>query len=153
METSQPTGCSPLLWIVGLLSGGVMFLLFGIAPLAPLFVEDSPNVITDPSVVGEPFRSLHVINTAEVRVLESNPPQVEVIVTGYLSDGCQLPTVIEQSMTDTRITLQLFRELLPSMACPAVIVDFTEVVRLDGPFVPGTTYTLDVNGQTVAFSL
>ncbi|MGK7925785.1 MAG: hypothetical protein AB4290_11155 [Spirulina sp.] len=88
------------------------------------------------------------VETVEVNVMESQPLQLSLTVTGNFQDGCQAPLKMEQHQDGDRIKITLYRELPADVLCPAVLVPFQETVLLEGRLA-SETYTLDVNGVIV----
>lgn len=94
---------------------------------------------------GELMRLPTVIETVDVLVMESFPPQLSLQVTGYQSDGCDFPAQVEirrEAETST-VYVQIFREMPLAVMCPANIIPYEASINL-GAFDPGT-YTIIVN--------
>ncbi|GEM_PF-1285478 len=117
-------------------------------------IEDStttPGVMPDPN--NPTFESLTVINSVEARVLESFPVQVHLNVTGYQPDGCDYPVNVRQAQNGSTISVTIYRDLPLAAACPMMIVDYQATIPLEGEFVQGTSYTIDVNGTVVTVTI
>lgn len=93
-----------------------------------------------------------VIEDIQVEILESFPMQLNVRVTGYAQDGCEVSILVEQSVTDNRVNIRIFREMDPAMTCMSVIVPYEEAILVDGGFTGGTV-TITVNDQTIEVDL
>jgi hypothetical protein len=93
------------------------------------------------------MRSHHVIDSVEVLILESFPPQLQLLVSGYIPDGCQAKTHVDIEQVDNTFTVKIYRELPLGVMCPMVIVEYSDSISL-GPVQPGS-YTIDVNGVIV----
>lgn len=106
----------------------------------------------EPRPSGNTFRSLHGINSVEIRVLESAPPQYGVHVTGYQPDGCTFPIQISQTRSGSTISIQIFREMPIDVMCPMMIMEYSADIRLEGDFAAGA-YTVEVNGTTATFEV
>ncbi|MEA5467757.1 hypothetical protein [Spirulina sp. 06S082] len=89
-----------------------------------------------------------IVKTVEVDVLESEPLQLSLKVTGNFQDGCKTALKKEQKQDGTQINVALYRELPTDTICPTVITPFQETILLEGDF-PSGTYTIDVNGIIV----
>ncbi len=100
----------------------------------------------DPSVSEPTFRSEVSILDVEVLVMESDPPQLALEVTGY-TDGCDYPVITEVSQDGNTFYVEIYRDVPVAASCPAVAVDYTASVAL-GLVEPGT-YTIWVNGYFV----
>jgi hypothetical protein len=89
-------------------------------------------------------RSPHVIEDVQALVLESFPPQVILMASGYIPDGCTTDTHIDTHRDGNTVYVEIYRLLPVDAVCPAVIVDYRERIPL-GSFSPGS-YTFEVNG-------
>ncbi len=94
----------------------------------------------------------HVIEAIEYRVLESNPMQVHVEVSGYQSDGCNLPVQVMQQRIGNLIKIEIFRDMSPDMMCPQMIQGYTATIPLNGTFESGS-YSVEVNDTSLTFDL
>lgn len=92
-----------------------------------------------------------VIESTEVLLLESFPPQLVLNVTGYHPDGCQFPVQIDQTQEGNTIKVHIYREVPPNVRCTMNIVGYEAGINL-GSFDPGT-YTIDVNGTLIEVQL
>jgi inhibitor of cysteine peptidase len=93
------------------------------------------------------------VETVEILLLESFPVQVNVVVTGYLADGCtQIDEVITERQGDTfDVTITTTRDA--DAVCTQAIVPFEQTIELDVLSLEAGTYTVDVNGVTETFTL
>jgi hypothetical protein len=88
------------------------------------------------------------IDDVEILILESFPPQFNLVVRGNLPTPChQLRTLINEPDAQNRIKIELFSLVNPGEMCIQVLSPFEEVVSL-GSF-PDGTYTILVNDQEV----
>ncbi len=85
-----------------------------------------------------------VVEAVQVNVLESNPPQLSLEITGYIPDGCEVPVEIRQQREGNTVQVELNRELPADQGCTAIVRDYEGTVRLDGSFSPGS-YQIEVN--------
>lgn len=85
-----------------------------------------------------------VIESVEVLVLESFPMQLQLEITGYQPDGCELPVIVEQSVEDNIVSLHIYRDVPLDTLCPMALVPFEETISIDGTFEGGTV-TIEVN--------
>lgn len=98
---------------------------------------------------GEPtMRVLAVVEHIETLVMESQPVQVQLRVSGYHQDGCEAPVEVVQRRDGNRVTVELYRVLPAAVMCPMVLQPLEETILLKGGFEPGS-YTIDVNGVIV----
>ncbi|NJK99010.1 MAG: hypothetical protein HC910_00055 [Spirulinaceae cyanobacterium SM2_1_0] len=89
------------------------------------------------------------VEAVRVNVLESQPLQLVLEIDGYIPDGCQVPVTVSQTRVGNQVSVALARELPVDTLCPAVVQPYTQQLRLDGGFAPGT-YQIEVNGLTLA---
>jgi hypothetical protein len=140
----------------------LLFLLFfGTATVVQTPVE--PVIVTIPaptevpvdggSQAAEPtIRTLAVVESVDVLLLESLPVQIQLQVSGYHPDGCQAPVEVVQQRDGNTVTVQVYRILPAAVMCPMVLQPLEETIRLDGGFEPGT-YQIDVNGVVTEVTL
>lgn len=105
------------------------------------------TLIGDESMTAVPT----VIESVDVRVLESFPPQLSVQITGYHPDSCEFPVEVETTTVDNTITVEIYRNIPPNVRCAGESVPYETSINL-GSFDPGD-YTIDVNGTIVEITL
>lgn len=117
-------------------------------------VADATTTPQEEAPVPEPTgENLAMIDTIEVRLLESDPVQVEVVVRGNLSDGCtelEEPTV---SREGNEFTVVLTTQRPADAICTQAIVPFEQIIPLDVADAEPGDYTVDVNGVSETFTL
>lgn len=118
-------------------------------PTAPPALQ--PSAVVDPPTAGLPSGPLQV-DAIRVTVLESDPPQVQVVVDGTLPDPCASVGPISQSRDGTAVTVAVETVTDPDAFCAAVLQPVQTTVPLDGDF-PAGTYTVTVNGVTETFTV
>jgi hypothetical protein len=101
---------------------------------------------------GGPTSGLAQIDSVDVRVAESFPPQVFVHIRGTLGDGCTSLGTISQERKDNAITVTVRTNHSGADACTAIATLLDETIRLDGDFGPGQ-YTVTVNGVVQTFTI
>ncbi|MBC8170645.1 MAG: hypothetical protein H7X77_03200 [Anaerolineae bacterium] len=97
------------------------------------------------------IRADTLIDSAEVLVMESFPPQLMLNVKGYQPDGCNYPVQVEQTREGNTIKVHIFREMPMDIMCTMIVVSYEAAIPL-GSFDPGE-YTIDVNGVIVTVAL
>lgn len=108
--------------------------------------NDEPTHETDE---GEMVRSPLQIESLEVILMESSPPQVDVQVVAIIPDGCTKALEPKVSRVDNTFQVEILGERPADMMCTQVVEFHEETIAL-GPVDPGE-YTVDVNGLTVTF--
>ncbi|HEY5906884.1 MAG TPA: hypothetical protein VIZ31_02515 [Vicinamibacteria bacterium] len=101
----------------------------------------SPGVVVDELL----------IESVDVRVLESSPPQAVAHVRGWLGDGCSEFHSLDQSRSGSTITLTIRKQRPRDAVCTAIAKLYEEDVRLQGQYPPGP-YLLRVNGFEKPFT-
>ncbi len=104
----------------------------------PISPDDAPGA---PGV--GMFRNPLAIESVDVMVLESDPVQVSLTVTGY-HDGCEYPVTIEQRRAGNEVFVDIYREMPVDVICPMIAVSYIASISLEGSFESGT-YTIHVN--------
>ncbi|WP_322512123.1 hypothetical protein [Chloroflexus sp.] len=92
-----------------------------------------------------PRPGIVTIERVDLLVMESNPPQVQAHITGYLGDGCTTFAGITQQREGNTITITVSATHSGAEMCPAIAPLVDQRVMLEGPFAPGQ-YTVIVNG-------
>lgn len=122
----------------------------GSTPSGPTVGATTPSDAPAAEIPGE---NLALVDTIEIRILKSDPVQVEVVARGNLPDGCT-------QLVDAEITLDgpAFHVTLPTQRpadaiCTQALVPFEQVIPLDVADAAPGEYTVDVNGVTEAFEL
>ncbi|MCI0710675.1 MAG: hypothetical protein L0154_10990 [Chloroflexi bacterium] len=106
-----------------------------------------------PTPEGETVKVPHVITDVEVLILESNPLQLQLQVTGYQTDGCEYPVQVEQRREGNEIIVEVYRNVPIAATCIQLIVDYNQNIPLEGEFTSGESYTIIVNDFTVNVTL
>lgn len=122
---------------------------------------DNPVSSDDTAVRPEPTTEIKedtvikeaALNGMQVLILESFPVQINVQVSGILSDGCTSfgPVQVEQVKDTFYVTVQTTRPA--DRMCTQVVSFFEETISLDVLGLPAGKYTVDVNGLTDTFEL
>ena len=106
-----------------------------------------------PTPDGPTVKVPHVITNVEVVTLESNPPQLQLQVTGNQTDGCEYPVEVEQRRVGNEIFVDIYRNVPIAATCIQMIVDYSETISLEGEFASGESYTIVVNDYTINVTL
>jgi hypothetical protein len=106
-----------------------------------------PAAITPTPVVVQaaPYQSLTLISKVDALILESAPPQLQLVIKGDHPDGCQLPVKVEQRRDGKQVFVKIYREIPGDILCTMALQPYEDTIKLDGPFAAGD-YTIDVNG-------
>jgi hypothetical protein len=112
----------------------------------------TPQAASTPGTGDDSMHVLHTIESVDALLMKSKPVQIMLKVKGYQPDGCEMPVQIEQSREGNTVKVEIFRELAPDTACPMVIKQYDETIKLDGNFEPGS-YSIDVNGTVITVQI
>ncbi|MEM7336960.1 MAG: hypothetical protein AAF490_33115 [Chloroflexota bacterium] len=93
------------------------------------------------------------VDSAEVIILESFPVQVQVALSGTLSDGCISLESVTPRFDGESFVLELNADRPSDMMCTAVLTPFEEVVSLEVDGLKAGTYTVQVQDQNTSFTL
>jgi inhibitor of cysteine peptidase len=94
-----------------------------------------------------------VVESVDVRILESFPVQVQVLAKGYLQDSCTKLDTTTQSLDSHTFIVTMTTSRPADLACTQVITPFEEPIPLDVAGLKAGTYTVIVNGVTGTFTL
>src|SRR5688500_8805510 len=99
------------------------------------------------------IEGMAVVNTVDIRILESFPVQVDLTVQCDLPDGCTKIGRIDQERNENIFYISV-HTLRPAEAiCTQAIVPFSKDITLDVAGLKKGTYQVDVNGWIGQFSL
>jgi hypothetical protein len=101
---------------------------------------------TEPEIVVSPI----TIESVDVRVLESSPPQATAHVEGVIGDGCTELQGTTQSRAGNVVTITIEAARPRDAICTQIARLYREDIRLEGQFPPGH-YVLRVNGVEKPF--
>jgi inhibitor of cysteine peptidase len=109
-----------------------------------------PNEPTPGFIIGQA-----PVSHIEIRLMESFPVKVSVMVSGDLPDGCtQIDQINQRRDLDTNtFWVEITTRREAGVACTEALVPLGETISLDVYGLPAGTYTIDVNGVTDTFTL
>lgn len=92
------------------------------------------------------------IDSVEVQIRESQPPQIAIAVSGTLADKCTFFHEATQVRSGNiiEVTVTTMRE--KDMMCAQMIEFYNETITLEGDFPPGD-YIVRVNGVAQTFKI
>ncbi|MBC8098553.1 MAG: hypothetical protein H7Y11_03865 [Armatimonadetes bacterium] len=88
-----------------------------------------------------------MIESVELVVMESAPPQINLVVKGYHPDGCKADTVVEPTITEGSISVRVYRLLPRNAICPMMLMPYEATIELGA--VQSGAYTVTVNAFTL----
>lgn len=116
-------------------------------------VRLSPTPSGDFKVLGAVERALATVTELTVTVIEIEPVQVEVGVTGYMANPCIDLTTAVTRKGDTFYVVVGETPLQTLVACAQVTQPFMLEIPLDVTGLPGGDYVVWVNGDDIEFDL
>lgn len=97
------------------------------------------------------------INEIEIEIIQSDPVQVHVLVSGDLPSPCYLVESINKRYADELFEISVNVGLTPDakegMVCPQVLQPFDIVVPLEVYGLPAGSYKVYLNGKSASFIL
>ena len=92
------------------------------------------------------------IESVDLLIMESFPPQYSLVVVSGLPNACFsfAGYRLERSGDTVRIEILNWKPADPGVICAQVYGTTETRILLGSTFDPDTTYTVDVNGETVA---
>ncbi|HEY1011648.1 MAG TPA: hypothetical protein VGE07_03025 [Herpetosiphonaceae bacterium] len=114
--------------------------------IEPPLVDPNPNANANIEVTEIPVDSIEVV------VRESSPPQVAAQVKGTLGDGCAELKDIVQKRDGNTITITITSARPKDAMCTAIAKLFDQAINLDGEFAAGE-YVVIVNGVEKSFKI
>lgn len=96
-----------------------------------------------------------MVESLEIMIAESMPPQVTLVVTGYLRNGCETlrPLTLEtQGEAGWQFSLQATQPA-GDVACALALVGFEERVQLETAGLPSGRYQVQVNDKVTELML
>lgn len=129
--------------------GLIIILLAGFLVSACQLVQP---VEPTPDQSGEAYGQTALVESLEIRTIETTPPQARVIVSGYLPDSCtELYRIVAERADQDFILVLTTRWPTGEIACSEVLVPFTEVVDLDVEDLESGTYVVIAQNEAVEF--
>ena len=99
-----------------------------------------------------------MVESFDVIVRESFPPQITVTVSGYWPNGCSFPVQTNVLREGSTVFIHIFRIAPPDVMCAQVLQAHAEDIPITEAFMDGDafrsgTYDIDINGvvRTVTF--
>ena len=117
------------------------------------FSLDVDNVIFEPGDVKFSYGSSATVESLDVRIMESFPVQVSVVLTGYLPDGCTEIYEITAPRDEQTFTIEVVTQRPEDAACTMAIVPFEEIISLDVEGLPAGEYTVKYGNLAETFTL
>jgi hypothetical protein len=113
----------------------------------------SPTAVPTPAGPGQvTIRVLAPIQSVDIAVLTSFPPQYVVKVSAGLPNGCAKADGYEKTQAGNDIRIVVYNTMpAGDVACTQIFSSYDLSINLGSSFTPGQDYRLDVNGKIATF--
>jgi inhibitor of cysteine peptidase len=94
-----------------------------------------------------------IIERVDVRILETNPVQIEAVIRGQLPDSCSLIQDAGVGVVGNVFNIRLTTARQLNQRCIQVFTPFEQIVRLGSPEPAAGTYEVHVGQVVESFTL
>ena len=94
-----------------------------------------------------------IIDNIRLLVLQSDPVQVDLTITGNLPNGCTILQGVTQERQENNFIVQVQASYDDQMPCTEALVPFSETLALDVADLPDGVYTVQVGDKSDSFAL
>ncbi len=116
---------------------------------------------TTPSPVDIPDDDSTAIQYGEAEHIESVlvvyppswPEEIQIVVNGFLPDGCTEIYMIDPVRYENKYTVKIYTKREVGIECTAALEPFEETITLDANGLNGGNYSVDVYGKSTNFTL
>lgn len=158
--TLEPNPVNPIGWLIILLLGLFFFAAVPVSSTTQALPDEPPgrparpSVVAPPVVEGRPLTEngeLLGVESVEMVVRGSAPPQVVVLVSGYWPNGCTAEPRIDKAIDGSHIMISISRVIPPELMCTMVMqaydieIDISDLL-VEGMALRSGQYTMDING-------
>jgi hypothetical protein len=91
------------------------------------------------------------VESVEVLVQETSPPQASAHVRGVIGDGCSSLHSVDQQRTGNTVVLTILRQRPANAICIQIARLYDDTIRLEGTY-PAGKYVVRVNGTETSFT-
>ncbi len=93
------------------------------------------------------------VQSVDIQLLDTDPPQVNAVVRGTLSEACATLAPAQVSYASNLFEIKLDAVSPTDRGCAQVTAPFETTVPLDIQDLPAGTYTVHANGVSAVFTL
>ena len=122
-------------------------------PGVPPAEEPPIETPTEVGGEGEAIIKEAPVDSVELLLMESFPPQLRALVRGDLPDGCTEISHSEQTREGNVIRVDLFTRRPADAICTQALVRYEESIPVEILGLPAGDYGVSVNGVEASFSL
>jgi inhibitor of cysteine peptidase len=118
------------------------------------FTIDVKNALPEDDIEGKySYGNTATVEMMDINILESFPVQVEVILSGYVPDGCTEIYEITATREEQTFTINITTRKPVDVFCTMAIVPFEEIVTLDVEGLQEGEYTVQYGDLYETFTL
>lgn len=125
-ENQNMFGCFPAVIVAFLLGFGAFFGISQSSGEMPL-----PEVSTEEAQAAAPaggMESLTIVETVSIQVSASLPATVTLTVAGFHPDGCQFPVEVQQTRTDSTVSVKIYRIVPTDVMCTMQLNPYSDTI-------------------------
>ncbi len=93
------------------------------------------------------------VQSVDIQVMDTNPPQVNALVRGNLSEACATLAPSEVSYASHVFEIKIYALSPTDRGCAPVTTPFETTIALDTSSLPAGSYTVTANGVSAVFAL
>jgi hypothetical protein len=113
-------------------------------------LPDTPGLPDPSQSKGKNFRSGRIVQSADLVIMESYPPQIKVVIKGELPNPCYtLDLKTSPADEKNRIMITVTSTVNQDLICTEVIAPFEETILLNMAGEAEGTYSVWLNGQPI----
>ncbi len=117
--------------------------------LRPASALDSPTTEPTPQTSTREAQ----VQSVDIEVMDTNPPQVNAVVRGNLSESCATLAPSQVSYASNVFEIKVYAISPTDRGCAQVTTPFETTIALDTSSLPAGSYTVTANGVSAVFAL
>src|SRR5512143_2432663 len=117
--------------------------------LRPAGASDSPTAEPIPRTTTREAQ----VQSVDIEVMNTNPPQVNAVVRGNLSESCATLAPSQVSYASNVFEVKVYAVSPTDRGCIQITTPFETTVALDTTDLPAGNYTVIANGVSAVFAI
>ncbi len=93
------------------------------------------------------------VQSVDIQVMATNPPQVNAVVRGNLSESCATLAPTQVSYASNAFEIKVYAVSPTDRGCAQITTPFETTIALDTTDLPAGNYTVTANGVSAVFAL
>lgn len=143
-----------ILWAIGgLISLAACATMNTAPPTATSAFPTLPPVLPTQPRIETPAANLAIIDSVQIRILESFPVQAQAIAKGNLPDSCTTIDAVRQTREGNAFKITLTTKRPANPMCAQVLTPFEQVIALAVNGLPKGKYDVIINHASASFEL